>query len=327
MRAVDTHFHWFPPSHVEKMARRAENPRCVPHGDGYRYYYNEGRSFLPLPGIWFDLAAGLAASSEATGPDTAVVCTTGVLSGLLDQLPGTEGIDEAFAYNEEIGKAQREYQGTFFGTAMIPLQDTDSALAVLEHAVGELDLRAVNLAPMTGAETVDLPRLEPFYARVAELGVPLVIHPTDLAFGQVLDGYDQAIQRTVGRLLDSSVTVLRLIFSGVLERNPELRVVQTHGGGLLPYQAGRIDKNARIKSLPKLPSDYLRGVYTDIVAPQALTLRVAAEFFGLDHVLYGTDYPCWNQAAALSTLHEAFPEESDRTQVLATNAPAIFNLS
>jgi aminocarboxymuconate-semialdehyde decarboxylase len=255
-----------------------------------------------------------------------VVCTTGVLSGLLDQMAGTAGIDEAFAYNEEIAKAQREHPGAFVGTAMVPLQDTGSALEVLEHAIGELDLRAVNLAPTTGAETTDLPRLEPFYARVAELGVPLIVHPTDLAFGPVLDGYEQGIQRSIGRLLDSSVTVLRLIFSGIMARNPGLTVVQTHGGGLLPYQAGRIDKNARIKGLPQLPSHYLRQVYTDVVAPQASTLRFAAEWFGLDHLMYGTDYPCWNQAAALDVLAEAFPEESARSAVLHTNPAAVFNL-
>ncbi|WP_052489495.1 amidohydrolase family protein [Streptomyces sp. 150FB] len=327
MRAVDTHFHWFPRSHMETMARRADHPRTEPHGDGYRYHYNRGRSFLPLPGVWFDLEAGLAATEAVTGPDTAVVCTTGVLSGLLDQLPLTEAVDEAYAYNAEIAKAQREHTGRFFGTAAVPLLDTEQALAVLDHAIGELDLRGVNLPPMTGGETIDAERLEPFYARVAELGVPLIVHPTDIAFGEALDGYDQAFQRTVGRLLDSSVTVLRLIFSGILECHPGLKVVQTHAGGLLPYQAGRIDKNARIAALPEPPSAYLRRLFVDTVAPQALTIRTAVEFFGADHVLYGTDYPCWSQRAAVDVIDEAGLTDEDRELVMSANAPTVFDLS
>lgn len=326
MHAVDTHFHWFPRSHMEKMRHRADHPRTEPHGDGYRYHYNGGRSFLPLPGVWFDLEAGLAATDAVTGPDTAVVCTTGVLSGLLDQLPPREAVDEAYAYNEELAKAQRQYSGRFFGTAAVPLNETSEAIAVLDHAIGELRLRGVNLPPTTGEETVDAPRLDPFYARVAEWGVPLIVHPTDLAFGTVLDGYEQGIQRSLGRLLDSSVTVLRLIFAGVLERHPDLTVVQTHAGGLLPYQAGRIDKNARVKGLPQPPSSYLKRLYVDTVAPQELTIRTAVEYFGADHVLYGTDYPCWSQRAAVDILDGSELTAEQREMVMSGNADAVFDL-
>ncbi|TNC20216.1 amidohydrolase family protein [Amycolatopsis alkalitolerans] len=326
MRTVDTHFHWFPRSHFEAMAARAEYPRTERAGDGYRYYYNEGRGFLPLPAVWFDLDAGLAAAEAATGPETAVVCTTGVLSGLLDQLPAGDAVDIAAAYNEEIAKAQRTHRDRFFGTAAIPLQDGAQALAVLEHAIGELDLRAVNLPPVSAGDAIDAARLDPFYTRVAELGVPLIVHPTDLVFGEALSDYGDALQRTIGRLFDSSVTVLRLIFAGILERHPGLKVVQTHGGGFLPYQAGRIDKNAR-QPLPLPPSEYLKRTFVDTVTPQALTVRTAMEFYGAGQVLYGTDYPCWSPRAATGILGEARLSDAERDRVLSRNAPGVFDLS
>ena len=327
MRTVDTHFHWFPRSHLEYMAARAEHPRTERVGDGYRYHYNEGRDFLPLPAVWFDLDAGMAASEAATGPDTVVVCTTGVLSGLLDQLPAKESIDTAVAYNEEIAKAQRTHRGRFFGTAAVPLQDTEQALTVLDHAVRDLDLRAVNLAPVTADGPIDLARLEPFYACVAELGVPLIIHPTDLVFGEMLADYGFALQRTIGRLFDSSVTVLRLIFSGVMDRYPELKVIQTHGGGLLPYQAGRIDKNARQEGLAQAPSEYLKRIFVDTVTPQALTVRTAVEFYGPDNVIYGTDHPCWSPKAAIDVLGEAGLGDEQLTKIRSTNVDAVLDLS
>ncbi|WP_326834123.1 amidohydrolase family protein [Amycolatopsis rhabdoformis] len=326
MRVVDTHFHWFPRSHFETMAARASHPRTERVGDGYRYLYNEGRGFIPLPAVWFDLDHGLATAAAATGDSTTVVCTTGVLAGMLDQMPAAEALDEAYAYNEEIAAAQRRHPGRFFGTAAVPLQDTETALKVLDHAVGSLDLRGVNLPSMIGSETVDAARLEPFYARVAELGVPLIVHPTDLAFNEVLTGYADGIQRSLGRLLDSSVTVLRLIFSGILERHPSLRVVQTHAGGLLPYQAGRIDKNARIEGLPSLPSHYLRRIFVDTVAPQSLTIRTALEYYGADQILYGTDHPCWSPSAAVSVLDESALSEEVRTKIYSTNAESVFRL-
>jgi aminocarboxymuconate-semialdehyde decarboxylase len=326
MRVIDSHYHWYPRAHFERLAARADYPRAVRDGEGYRYYFNNGRSYVPLPAVWFDLDAGLAVS-DATGHDVTVVATTGVLAGLLDQLPLAAAAEFAADYNEQLAQAQRAYPGRFFGTAAVPLGDTGEAVALLEHAVTELGLIGVNLPPVTsGAETIDSPRLEPFYDRVEELGVPLIVHPTDLVFDEVLAGYDTGIQRSLGRLIDSSVTVLRLIFSGVMERHPGLKVMHTHGGGVLPYQAGRIDKNARIKGLPELPSVYLRRTYVDTVAPQELTIRAAVEFYGADHVIYGTDYPCWSPRAAVAVVDGAGLSEADTARVLRDNAAGLLGI-
>lgn len=327
LRAIDSHFHWYPRSHFERMARRLDEPRTERVGEGYRYSFNGGRNHIPMPPVWFDLDAGLAASDAATGVPTSVVATTGVLSGLMDQLPVADAVPAAVEYNEEVAKAQRTYAGRFYGTAAVPLQETGEALSILDHAVRDLDLRAVNLPPLTAGEPVDAARLDPFYARVAELGVPLVVHPTDITFGEVLAGYDGALQRTIGRLLDSSVTVLRLIFSGVLDRHPDLRIIHTHAGGLLPYQAGRIDKNARLSDLRRPPSAYLKELYVDTVAPQAMTIETAVRFYGADRVLYGTDYPCWHPEKACGVIEEAELTPDQRTAILSRNAGAVIDLS
>jgi aminocarboxymuconate-semialdehyde decarboxylase len=326
MRVVDSHYHWYPRAHFEKLAALAEYPRAVRDGDGYKYYFNNGRSFIPIPAVWFDLDAGLAAS-DATGHDITAVGTSGVLSGMLDQTPLASAVELAADYNEQLAAAQRAYPGRFFGTAAIPLTDTREAVALLDHAVTELGLIGVNLPPVTaGSETVDAARLEPFYDRVEELGVPLIVHPTDLVLDEVLAGYDTGIQRSLGRLIDSSVTVLRLIFSGIMERHPALKVMHTHGGGVLPYQAGRIDKNARIKGLPELPSTYLRRTYVDTVCPQDLTVRTAVEFYGADHVMYGTDYPCWSPKAAVEVIDGARLDEADTAKVLRDNAAGLLGI-
>lgn len=328
MRVVDSHFHWLPRSHFEKMTARLEHPRTERNGDGYKYHFDNHGGYLPLPAVWYDLDAGLALTDETTGADTAVVCTTGVLSGLMDMLPTKDAIDLAASYNQEIAAAQRQHAGKFFGTATVPLQDTKEALALVDHAIVDLGLIGINLPAATGdGETIDAARLEPFYSRVEELGVPLMIHPTDFAFNDVLPGYDGGIHRTIGRLFDSSVTVLRLVFSGIMERHPDLKIVQSHAGGLNPYQAGRIDKNARIKELPSAPSTYLKKIYVDTVAPQPLTIRTAVEFYGTDNVLYGTDHPCWSPPAARNVITDSQLSPEDESRVMSENAHALFNLS
>jgi aminocarboxymuconate-semialdehyde decarboxylase len=328
VHTVDTHFHWYPRDSFEALAESPTFPRTERVGDGYRFLFNGGNNVIPLPAVWFDLDAGFAASEAATGSETAVVSTTGVLSGLLDQMPLGEAVGYAHEMNEALAKVQRERAGRFFGTASVPLQDTAEALAVLEHAIGRLDLRGVNLPPLTGTEPIDVARLEPFYARVEELGVPLIVHPTDLAFAEVLAGYGDALQRTIGRPFDSSITILRLVFSGIMHRYPALKVLHTHAGGLLPQQAGRIDKNARIAELPEPPSTYLKRIYVDTVAPHAAgSIRTALEFYGAERVLYGTDYPCWSPTAAGQVIGELGLDEAGQALLFAENAHRIFDLS
>ena len=100
----------------------------------------------------------------------------------LDGLPAAEAREASRIVNEEWADAQRRHPGRFFGAAAFPLQDTAMAIEELEHAVEVLGLRGVSIPGSIAGEPIDAPRLEPFYARVAELGVPMFIHPTDGVF-------------------------------------------------------------------------------------------------------------------------------------------------
>jgi aminocarboxymuconate-semialdehyde decarboxylase len=311
---------------VERLGEVNGYPHAERVADGYRYYYNNGRLSMDLPAVWFDLERGLADSASAAGDDVTVICTAGVISGLFDQLPIDQAMPIAREYNEQLAETQARYPGRFYGTAAIPLNDTGQALVMLDEAVKEFGLVGVNLAATTADGFTDSPRLDDFYGRVAELGVPLIIHPTDTAFGEVLSDYSNALQLTIGRLLDTSVTALRLIFSGILDRHPGLKVVQTHGGGLLPYQAGRFDKNTRVPGLSARPSEYLKRFYVDTVCPAELTVETSVRFYGDRHVMYGTDYPCWQPSAAVRVLENCDLSAEQRELILHANAESVFPL-
>lgn len=325
MRAIDTHFHWYPRSFMERIGDTPGYPRSERVADGYRYYYNGGKLSMDLPAVWFDLERGLADSAAAVS-DVTVICTTGVVAGLLDQLPVGQAASIAREYNEQLAAAQAKYPGRFYGTANIPLNDTSQAIAMVDEAVKEFGLVAVNLAAVTSDGFTDSPRLDDFYSRVEELDVPLIIHPSDTAFGEMLSDYDNALQLTIGRLFDTSIVVLRLIFSGILDRHPDLKIVQTHGGGLLPYQAGRFDKNTRVAGLAAKPSEYLKRMYVDTVCPAELTVETSVKFYGDRHVMYGTDYPCWRPAAAIGVVENAGLSATQRELILHSNAESVFRL-
>jgi aminocarboxymuconate-semialdehyde decarboxylase len=239
-------------------------------------------------------------------------------------------------WNEEIAATQRRLGGRFWGIGSVPLTDGKIAVEVLDHAVKELGLLGVNIPSSIGhGGRIDDPKLEPFYDRLEALGAVLFLHPTDTQLEQVCEGYDGALYLSLGRVMDVSLAAARLIFSGILERHPKLKVYMTHTGGVLPYQSGRMDKTtpqagvgsfSRKSDLPHPPSTYIKRMYTDIVQPNAAGLRFAIDYFGVDHIIYGTDFPCWSPTIALKMFDEIGLSEEDQRKIFYHNGKRFFGL-
>ncbi|MGC2780925.1 MAG: amidohydrolase family protein [Bradyrhizobium sp.] len=328
MRIIDSHFHWWPTSVLEQLCARKAYPRAERNGKGgYIYLRHAGSGdHLDIWAEWFDLEKEFA-HMDGLGHQVDVVGSIGPFSVVFSELPPDEGRDLAMLWNEEMAAAARKYPGRFWGSAAVPLVDTGIAVEVVDHAINKLGLMGVNLPGSVGRDPrIDAERLEPFYARVEELGVPLFLHPTDAVFEDALDGYNGALHLSLGRVIEVSVAASRLILSGMMERHPELKVVISHTGGALPYQSGRMDKNTKAAGLPRPASTYIKRMYTDTVTPHALGMKFAIDYYGVDNVMYGTDYPCWDPATCLALIDEIGLSEGDRHKIFYANARRILGL-
>jgi aminocarboxymuconate-semialdehyde decarboxylase len=339
MRIVDSHFHWYPRSIFEHLSKRKGYPRTVPDGtNGYDYLRQEtgAHYVINLWSTFFELEEELE-HMDTFGHEIDLVCSIGPISVIFSEFEKEEGRDLALWWNEEQAKAQRKYAGQLWSSAAIPLVDTRTAIEVLDHSILKLGLMGVNLPSSIGVNPrIDAERLEPFYARVEELGVPLFLHPTDAVFDKLLDGYQGALHRGFGRVIEVSLAGMRLVLSGIMERHPNLKIFMSHMGGALPYQSGRIDKNAgkrsvgtsgvSITDLPHSPSVYLKRMYTDTVQPHVEGMKWGIEYFGVDHVMYGSDYPCWKPALALEYFAKIGLSAEDQEKIMNTNARRFFNL-
>ena len=328
MHIIDSHFHWWPRSVFDALCKRRGYPRAALDKPGYyTLLLQDGADYvLNTWPDWFDLDEQLA-HMDGLGHRVDVVGSIGPFSVYFSALPVEEGRDLAIQWNEEMAWAQERYPGRFWGSAAIPFQNTRVAMEVLEDAVGRLGLIGVNLPGSIGSDPrIDAERMQPFYARCAELGLPVFLHPTDAVFNEMLDGYDGALHLSLGRVIEVSVAAMRLVLSGTLERHPELKIVMSHTGGALPYQSGRMDKNTKKAQLPLPASDYLRRMYTDTVSPHAPGMKFAIEYYGIDHVMYGTDYPCWDPATCLALLDEIGLSETDKRKIFHDNARRILRL-
>jgi aminocarboxymuconate-semialdehyde decarboxylase len=325
MRIIDSHFHWWPRSIFDALCKRSSYPLAERNGrGGYNYVGEPGRPSLNSWTEWFDLDQQLE-HMDGLGHQVGVVCSLGPFSIYFSDLPPEEGRDAAIAWNEEMAGAQRKYPGRVWASAAVPLTDTRHAIEVLDHAILKLGLMGVNIPGSIGRDPrIDAERLAPLYARIEQLGVPLFLHPTDAVFD--LEGYGGALQLSLGRVIEVSVAASRLVLSGLMERHPNLKIVMSHTGGALPYQSGRMDKNGKGAKLPRPPSTYIRRMYTDTVSPHSMGMKFAIEYYGIDHVMYGSDYPCWDPATALALIEEIGLSDADREKLFYGNARRILGL-
>jgi len=329
-RVVDVHCHWFPEALIRLLERdglrHGIEVRPLASGD-------RGLQFIrwPHPPLrpFVDVEDRLA-YMDRVGVDTHVLTLSGQVTPMWVE-PGF-GLAMAQVVNDEYAALQAKQPDRFVGAAAVPLQDPPRALAELDRAVRVKGLRGVNLVANVQGKYLDAPEFAPFFERVQELGVPVLVHPTDPGGPAAVDEY--ALFAHVGYPLDTTVTIARLIFSGVFERFPRIPWIFYHGGGTAPYLRGRWDQGFRNKfpeapGLSRAPSEYVASLSFDTLAYDPETLRFLITVMGADRVLMGTDYPYTSMADEdpVGTVR-SIPglKPADRANILGGNAARLFGL-
>jgi aminocarboxymuconate-semialdehyde decarboxylase len=182
--------------------------------------------------------------------------------------------------------------GRLIGLGTAPLQHPDLAAEVLGRAVGD-GLRGVEVATyVAGMELAD-PSLEPFWSTAADLDAVVFIHPWGCTLGERLA--TAYLSNIVGNPVETAVALSRLIFSGLLDRYPGLKILAAHGGGYLPGYLGRGDHAWQVRpdsrTCAEPPSAYIRRLWFDALVYTPEGLRTLTAAAGADRVLLGTDYP------------------------------------
>lgn len=179
------------------------------------------------------------------------------------------------------------------GLGVVPLQHPDHLVEYLDDAVLGRGLAGVEISSFAGDVELSDPRLEPFWARAAELGCVIFLHPFGCSLDERLDRF--YLSNTVGQPTENAVALSHLIFAGVLDRHPGLKIVAAHGGGYLPFAIGRSDRAWAVRpeahGCAQPPSTYLRKLWFDTVVHDPVALRHLVEAAGGARVLLGSDFP------------------------------------
>jgi aminocarboxymuconate-semialdehyde decarboxylase len=209
-------------------------------------------------------------------------------------LDAEEGNWYSHRLNDGIAKMARECPGRFVGIADVPLQNPVLAVAELNRSVNELGMRGVQILANINGRDLDSPELMPFYKEVQALDVPIFIHPRPPAATIRMNGYH--LMNLIGNPLDTTLAAAHLIFSGILDKFPGLKVCLAHAGGEVPYLQGRWEHGYHVRPEAQLiikepPSKYLPLFYFDTITHSDSLLEYLIRSVGADKVVLGTDYP------------------------------------
>lgn len=245
--------------------------------------------------------------------------------------------------NEELAGLVAAHPDRFTGwVAQTALQDGARGLAAIEEAVaGQGALGAQVYTSMQG-RSLDHPDYEPFFALMAGLDRPIWIHPnrtvqwSDFPLTEPESRY--ALYSRAGWPTDTTVTMCRLVYAGYLERWPDLDIVVHHGGGTVPMIAGRLkalpggrgpEAEKLAARLTRPPLDYLKRFYADTANfGNPIALRAALEFFGVDHVLFGTDFGFSRRFApeTVEDVETVVQDESQKRAIYEGNVTRLLRL-
>jgi aminocarboxymuconate-semialdehyde decarboxylase len=279
----------------------------------------------------------MLAAHNANGVTHALVSDSFFMEVAAEALPAWSTTDQARLFNDELARLVERHPGRFFGLGCVDPFAGDAAARELERMTRQLGFVGALVAPSDGHRYLDDPAAAPLLAAAAELGAPLFVHPTrDLPANEHYTEF--VLSLIVGRPAQTSLCAARLIFSGALDRHPGLQLLLAHGGGVLPYVAGRLDATwtayrperwAGVDVLTAPPATYLRRFHCDSNTWSTAALRLLVETLGADRVVVGNDqppvwFPLERSLAALAGLDLA---PGDTEAIRWKNAAGLFGLT
>jgi 6-methylsalicylate decarboxylase len=193
----------------------------------------------------------------------------------------TDAVDAARLGNDAYAAIARQYTGRLAAFGSVPLPHVDAAIDEASRCLDELSMLGINLGCSIGERTLDEPAFEPFWAALNRRKAIVFLHPIFRATDPHIRDYELA--RMAGACFEDTLAALRLVLSGLTDRNPDLRIIVPHFGGTLPIIYPRIARRGK--------ADLLKKLYYDTANGYGPALRCACEALGAERLMLGTDFP------------------------------------
>jgi aminocarboxymuconate-semialdehyde decarboxylase len=225
------------------------------------------------------------------------------------------------------------------------MNDPDRACREIERATGQLGLCAVQIYTNVNGRPLDAPEFRVVFSALAERGVPILLHPARGRKHADYDAEDESrylVWQVIGWPYESSAATMRLVFSGIMQDYPELKILVHHTVAMVPFLHGRMQsmfdmfaEELQIETggrLTRPPLEYFKRFYGDLGAFSAGAVNLARDFIGADHLLFGSDAPfdatggAWSIRASIDSVKHSACTEAEQQAIFTTNVQRFFNL-
>ena len=319
MRSIDIHAHTFTRSMLATLDAGRDWYGMRYAGEGRRnLFIKPGKSIGINPKLRFTPEQRIA-DMDQLGTEVQVVSLHTQVFGY--HLEPAAGLAQAQEVNDDIAALVKEAPQRFAGMATLPMQDVAAAIGELERAVNTLGLKGAELDTVVNGRNWDEAEFLPLFQAAAAMGAVLFFHPQPQHNVMQERTNRLGMPNSIGVPLEDTLLVATLIFGGVLEKCPDLKVCVAHGGGPACFGMGRLDRGWQVRAearvnISKPPSAYQRQLYYDTVVMSETALRFLIDSVGIDRVVLGSDYPFvpWEPSPAgwVQGLASLSQEEKDR---------------
>lgn len=330
---IDVHAHHIPPAVLERLKKDGapygvEIAASTPAGPRLSF----GQGLEPIRPILKELQDINDRKSrlKQSKVDQQILSTWLDIVGY--NLPVDKGCQWSRMLNESMAEEVHQHGsgGMFKGIASVPLQDGAKAAEELEFAVRECGLNGVTIGTHVNGKNLDNPSLRPFWQTAERLRTPIIIHPFFVLAPERFGKY--FLTHLVALPAETTLAAASLYFSGVIDRHPDLKVILCHGGGYLPYQAGRLNRGREVrediqKETRLMAREVVKWFYYDTILFEPEILEFLVSEAGPDHVLLGSDCPFGiGDPDPTRVVEKANISAEAREQILNGNAKRLFHL-
>jgi aminocarboxymuconate-semialdehyde decarboxylase len=295
---VDIHSHLYPRWYIDLLKARTEIPRVSGAEGDERFVIFPDEAARgsgggrPITDDYWSIETKLA-FMDRHGIDRTVLSLG---NPWFDPFASDASLAGARRLNDDFATLAERTGDRITGMGALPGGSVDDVVTVVGEVAERDGLAGAVSGTRIAGHTLDEEALEPVWEALERRGVPLLLHPHHGSAMDELRGFGHALPVAVAFPVETTVALARLVLAGVLHRHPGLLLVASHGGGTLPYLAGRLDAGWRSDAslavrAPSPPSSVLGQLYLDAVLYHARALAAAADLVGTEHLAFGTDHP------------------------------------
>ena len=335
-RAIDIHHHFVPEQVIEEARQHGKALGVeVSEAENGAIHFSFGGGRYGLQQGLTDVEPRLALMDKSRIAMAALDPSTNILGY---DLRGEKAESWSQLYNQCVSEFLEKHPDRFIAMAAVPIQEPARAARVLERAVTQLGFRGAYIATNINHRYYESDEFDLFWAMAQDLDVLVFMHPENPAGTELMGSF--GLRLVCGNPADTTLSLGILIYSGVFDRFPKLKLCTCHGGGFFPYHVSRFDREfltgeqatrrADRPNTPRcksMPSAYLKNLYFDTLVYDVETLEFLRRRVGAEHLMLGTDFPYvlgdWQGVDKIESLACS---ESDKAAILAGNAKKLLKL-